>query len=756
MPFVDPTLTRATRPVTPSWWSRTKQLFWQTVKNRRLMALIILIGIGLALLIAGLTYVVFANSLATPESIINRKNTGLIFYDKDGDEFYRTAGARDTTIIPLSDIPDTLEEATIAIEDRNFYNHSGFSLQGYIRAFFTNIRERDLTAAGGSTITQQLVKNALLTQDQTYLRKFQELILSIEIDRRYSKEQILELYLTSTYYGAGAYGVEEASSIYFDKPMSELTLPEMAMLAGLPQAPSAYSPLDGNEELGLQRQRQVLRAMAKEGYITEEEADKAAEVELVYNANPSVLLDNKAPHFVEYVSQKLADEYGEDRMVRSGFKVYTTLDIGLQTTAQDAIRNQVAALQGTGANNGALVAIDPASGELLAMVGSADYSNDEIEGKFNVATAARQPGSATKPFAYLRSFEEGYTPASILHDKETDFGGGYEPQNADRRFRGDVTVRRALANSLNVPAVEMVRNIGTADFIATMREFGVRNLSDSAASQCGLAIVLGCAEMPLLDLTHAYATLADEGVYRDIVTYTRIEDKNGNQIFPSRSFGFLSNNSNPGNRVMDRGYTYLLTNILADNNARSEVFGSNSPLRLSRQAAVKTGTTDDSRDAWTVGYTPQITIGVWVGNNANRPMTLAGATGAAPIWNRVMEAYLAGKPVEEYSQPGNVVQLLVCRGQEAIAEEEGSNTFSEYFVRNHIPDASCNAAPTPTPTPSSTPTPSPTPSSTPTPTPTSTPTPTPPNEDDDGADDDEEPGVEPDDPFPPDRFPPRP
>ena len=699
--FVNPGLIKRPATKKKSRWQQAKDLFWKTIKNPRLLALVFGIGLTLALLITAITYAVFANSLATPESIINRKNSGLIFYDRHGEEFYRTAGARDTTIITLDRIPDELEQATIAIEDKNFYEHDGFSLQGYMRAIVTNIKLADPTAVGGSTITQQLVKNALLSQKKSFLRKFQELVLSIEIDRRFSKDQILELYLTSTYYGAGAYGVEEAAKIYFDKDLMDLTLAESTMLAGLPQAPSAYSPLDGDRELAGQRQRQVIRAMEAEGYITAEQAEQTAETELNYNTSGSQLRSNKAPHFVEYVTKLLANEYGEDTIVRAGYKVYTTLDINLQDTAQQTVTNRVAALSGAGANNGALVAIEPSTGQMLAMVGSADYNNDDIDGKFNVATSPnRQPGSATKPFAYLRSFEEGYTPASILHDKPTDFGGGYEPQNADRRFRGDVTVRRALANSLNIPAVEMLRNIGANDFINTMRDFGVKNMSDDAAQQCGLAIVLGCAEMPLLDLTHAYATLADEGTYRDLVTYTKIEDKSGNQVYPSKSFGFIQNSENPGRRVVDRGIAYLITDILGDNTARSEAFGSNSPLRLSRPASVKTGTTDDSKDAWAVGYTPQITIGVWVGNTASTPMSLAGATGAAPIWNAVMESYLSGKPVQEFEQPSNVVQLMVCRGQEAIAEEKGTNTFAEIFVRAHIPENTCAAAtPTPTPTP---------------------------------------------------------
>lgn len=373
------------------------------------------------------------------------------------------------------------------------------------------------------------------------------------------------------------------------------------------------------------------------------------------------------------------------------------------------------------------------------MVGSADYNNDDIGGKFNVATAhTRQPGSATKPFAYLEAFNQDYTPATILHDKVTDFGGGYKPLNADRKTRGDVTVRRALANSLNIPAVETVQDIGVNSFIDTLKVAGATGFDEQSVANCSIAVVLGCAELPLIDLTHAYATLADEGQYHDLVSYTKIVDKNGTQVYPQKTLGLFDNINNAGKQVLDKGIVYLITDILSDNTARSEIFGNNSPLKLSRPAAVKTGTTDEAKDAWTFGYTPQIVVGVWVGNTASTPMSSAGATAAAPIWNQVMEFYLRGKAVENFTKPASVVQLPVCRGVEAIAAEAGSNTYMEYFLRSSQPKNKCNAAPTPTPTPEEstpsatpttvstpTPTPTPTPILTPTPTPTGTPTPTP-------------------------------
>jgi penicillin-binding protein 1C len=734
MAFVNPTLTRKTHVTfTQKIWRRVLTLL-RPLKNPRLLLAVVLLATLALFVTSALTYVVFAQSLASPEAIINRKNSGLIFYDRNGQEFYRSDGARDTKIIPLSQIPVSLQHATVAIEDKDFYKHGGFSFQSIIRAVLSDLRLGNATAYGGSTITQQLVKNALLSQQKSYIRKFQELVLSIEIDRRYSKDQILELYLTSTYYGSNAYGVQEAAQTYFGKPLEKLTIAESAMIAGLPQAPSAYSPLDGDRALGERRHVLVLEAMQKQYYISATELQAAEAQKLIYSASSAQSTNAIAPHLVEYLRSQLASTYGEDTINRSGYKIYTTLDRSLQTASQATVTKRVAALKGTGANNGALVAIDPKTGELLSMVGSADYTNDSIQGKYNVATASRQPGSATKPFMYLNAFSEGYSPATILQDQPTDFGGGYRPLDADRRFRGNVTVRRALSNSLNIPAVQMLQKTGVDGFLSNLNVAGDQDITAAAAARCGLAVVLGCAETQLLHLDHAYATLANEGVYHDLVLYTKIIDKNGNQIYPKKSFGIFDQSTSVS-QVLDKGATFLITDILADNTARSAVFGYNSPLKLSRPASVKTGTTDDGKDAWTFGYTPQITVGVWVGNTANTPMTIEGATGAAPIWHDVMEAYLKGKPVETYAEPDTVVRLAVCIGTESAATFSGENTYMEYFLKNYLPKTSCNTAPTPTPTPSLTPTPDASASASPivtdTPTPVATtiptvlPTPTP-------------------------------
>lgn len=733
MAFSSPAMTRPTASIKKPRWKDFLRSTFGVLHNPRLIALIVLGTVFVLGSITIVTYVVFANSLATPEALINSKNTGLIFYDRNGQEFYHTGAARDTSLIPLSEVPDNLKNATIAIEDKNFYNEGGFSFQGIGRAIYYNFVNHDITAAGGSTITQQLVKNALLTQQKSFLRKFQELVLSIEIDRRFTKDQVLQLYLTSNYYGSGAYGVKDAAQTYFDKPLNQLDLAQSAMIAGLPQAPSAYSPLDGSQTLAKQRQAQVLRSMQQQGYITADQQQAAAAEELTYGSSSNTTAaSTEAPQFVDYLKGILAKQYGEDEMNRSGFKIYTTLDSSLQNTAQKSMATRVASLEkrNSGANNGALVAIDPNSGQMLAMVGSADYNDDAAQGKYNFATEPKQPGSSTKPFMYLTSFEQGFNPATILQDQPTDFNG-YKPLDADRKFRGDVTVRVALANSLNIPAVQMLQKVGINAFLDNLKSFGGTSISSDAADRCGLAVVLGCAEIQLTDLTHAYATMADQGTYRDMISYTKIIDKNGNQIYPKKSL-FFGDNTDQGKSVADSGYTYLISDILNDNNARSLIFGSNSPLKLSRPAAVKTGTTDDSRDAWAIGYTPQIAVGVWVGNSNRTPMDLEGATGAAPIWHDVMEAYLKGKPVQWYDQPQDVVKLLVCRGTDSIADNPGGNTFSEYFMKAHIPSDHCNSAPTPTPTPTETPTPTDTTTPTPTvtitpiltPTPTSTPTPT--------------------------------
>jgi 1A family penicillin-binding protein len=738
MSFTDPALARPKAPTRRSWWQRFLLGMFRIAHNPRLIALVVGGGVLFLGALTVITYIVFANSLATPESIINQKNTGLIFYDRNGKEFYHTGEAHDTTPIPLDQIPQNLKNATIAIEDKDFYKHGGFSVSSIGRAILTDIALRDPNAVGASTITQQLVKNALLTQKKSYIRKFQELVLSIEIDRRYSKDQVLQLYFASNYYGSGANGVNDAAQVYFNTSLAKLDLAQCAMLAGLPQAPSAYSPIDGNVVLAKQRQEQVLKAMEAQQYITTAQHAAATAEVLHYGGGSALTVSTQAPQFVEYVRGLLAGQYGEDTMNRSGFKIYTTLDSTLQSTAQTVLAKRVATLKSAGANNGSLVAIDPSSGQILAMVGSADYSNDQAQGKFNFATEPKQPGSSTKPFMYLTAFENGFTPATILQDSPTDFNG-YKPLDADRKFRGNVTVRTALSNSLNIPAVQMLQKVGIGDFLDTARNFGATSLSSDAQSRCGLAVVLGCAEVQLVDLTHAYATLANEGVYQDMSSYTKIVDKSGNQIYPKQSL-FFADSASTGKKLVDSGYTFLISDILNDNVARSLEFGFNSQLKLSRPAAVKTGTTDDSRDAWALGYTPQITVGVWVGNSNRTPMTLAGATGAAPIWHEVMEDYLKGKPVQWYKQPSDVVHLLVCRGSEALASSQSDTTFAEYFMQSQLPKDHCNTAPTPTPTvemtatPSATPTtlvptilltPSPTLTPTPTPIPSLSPTPTP-------------------------------
>ena len=573
------------------------------------------------------------------------------------------------------------------------------------------------------------------------------MILAIEVDRRYTKDQILGMYLNSIYYGAGAYGISEASQIYFGKEVGELTLGEAAVLAALPQAPSRYSPFGGDIEALTARKYTVLDRMAEQGYIEKQVAEETKETQVQFIDPPAEAESTDAPHFAVWIRDYLYQKYGEDDVNRLGFRVTTTLDLELQKAAQDIVEKQVAALAAQDVTNGGLVSIDPHTGELIAMVGSYDWSNEDF-GKYNIAFAKRQPGSSFKPIVYTQAFREGKKPNDILHDKVTDFGGGYKPKNYDGRVRGDVTVRRALANSLNIPAVELLNEVGIQDTLDLAKELGITSLTDP--SRYGLSLVLGGGEVELFEITRAYGVLATGGLFVPTHPILSIEDKFGNSIyeynpiaksekdsFQGNPFQFFTGGSEPfadkkiggsgDNEVLKDSEAYITTHILSDNQARSETFGSGSALLLSRPAAVKTGTTDDYRDSWTIGYTPDLVTGVWIGNNDNSPMgRVAGSVGAAPIWNRFMEAAHKGKQVRQFSRPSTIVEVRVCKNSalRACNDCKEEDRYAEIFIRGNEPKNVCpeELTPTPQPTSEATPTEEPKPEEpTDTPVPTDTP-----------------------------------
>ncbi|MEN9406830.1 MAG: hypothetical protein RLZZ455_46 [Candidatus Parcubacteria bacterium] len=642
--------------------------------------------IVLLILTPVLTYLYFVRDLGSKERITNRNNGGLVLLDRNDKPFFTFYEAKTKNVIPLEKIPKFTQEAVIAVEDKDFYSHAGISPTSVIRAALADIQNREISQ-GGSTITQQLIKNALLSPEQTFLRKYQEAILALEVDRRYSKDDILEMYLNTVYFGEGAFGIQDAAEAYFSKPASELTLAESALLAGILPAPSAYSPLSGDRDKAFSRQKKVLTQMAAQGYITKEEATAAEEEEIIFD--PKIReLNVEAPHFALMVKDELAKKYGEQQLARSGYIVRTTLDLTNQEHAETVVKNQVARLRGNKATNAALVAMNPKTGEILSLVGSHDWF-DESNGKINMVVRARQPGSSFKPIVYADALSRRLiTAATELEDKPITFPDGYKPRNYDNKFRDHVLVRFALANSLNIPAVHVIEKVGVANTVAFARKLGITSLT--SPERYGLSLVLGAAEVPLLQMTDAYAVFANGGYLVTPTTIMEVKDKNKKTIFtngPKKTF------------VLDQGVAFIISSILSDNEIRKETFGG--ALTVSRPAAVKTGTTENYRDALTIGYTPNLVVGVWVGNNDNTPMdTVAGSLGAAPIWRQVMEQFFKTLPRENFTKPFSIIDQNICKENGKRAEEATTSAYTEFFLRGTLPKELCtNALPTDTPTP---------------------------------------------------------
>lgn len=655
------------------WW---KRLSWK----RRLIVVALPI-VGLGILIPLVTYAYYAQDISNPERLMNRNQTGVILMDKDGQEFYRSGTAENRQLVKLDAISDNMEHAVLASEDKNFYKHGGVSVSSLIAALYGNLVSKDATAYGGSTLTQQLVKNTLLSSNKSFLRKYQELFMAIAVDRQYSKDEILTFYLNSVYYGENAFGIQDAAKVYFNKSPADLTLAESTMLVGLLPAPSAYSPVSGDPALAKQRQSYVLKRMVEDGYVTQAESDAASSTVLSY-APPQQNTENYAPHFAQMVIAELNKKYGEEAVIRSGFRVKTTLDLDWQKQAESIVSAQtVINARGKG-DSAALVAIDPKSGEIRALVGSPDYNNEEF-GKINFATNARQPGSSFKPIYFTRALEQKLiTPATIIRDEATDFGGGYTPHNYDYRYRGDITVRNALSQSLNIPAVKVMQKVGVASSLETAKDLGITTLNKPAADY-GLSLALGAGEVTPLQMTNAYAAFANGGRQYDTTTLSSIDNKFGKNIYTHQAVS---------KRVISSEASFLISSIISDNAARAPTFGSS--LNTSRDTAVKTGSTDDNRDAWTIGYTPNVAVGVWVGNHANEIMTSGGSGMAGPIWRKSIEAFFKDVPDDQFVQPSTVQQLAICRGTEKRAVNSGSNTFNEFFITGSVPTATCNTTST--------------------------------------------------------------
>jgi 1A family penicillin-binding protein len=624
-------------------------------------------------------------------ALVNKQFSGATIYDRNGEVLYNIGYGAAHRTVKLDEVPEPIIQATIAAEDANFYSHKGVDLAGIARAAWADARHQE-AVQGGSTITQQLVKNTILNGDKSFDRKLKEAVMATKVEQRYSKDDILSIYLNQIFYGQRSWGVADAAHNYFAKDVQDLTLAEAAMLAGIPNAPTLYSPLGAYPEFAESRQNYVLGRMTDLGYVTPDQAKAAATQELAYQPPKSEL---RAPHFVSYVRDLLAKDYSTEEIEHGGFRIYTTLDLKKQETAERLVREQVDRLRGQNVSNGGLVALDPKTGEILAMVGSKDWSNDAIGGKYNIAVAHRQPGSALKPFTYLAGFQKGMTAATVMHDKKTNFGGNppFIPQNYDKKYRGNVPARQALQNSLNVPAVEALRFVGLPDFLDLLHHSGVTTLNGSL-SDYGLALTLGGGEVKLLDLTSSYGTLAAGGLRQEPRAITKIINRDGKTIKDETV-------PRAGERIISEQFAYLISHVLSDDNARSAVFGRGGPLQLGeRPAAAKTGTTDDYRDAWAFGYTPSLVVGTWVGNNNNAAMgQVAGALGAAPIWQGFMNEALAATPIEQFARPGGIIERCVNRGS-GLPLPDGANcspTDREIFVEGvnpvMLPDTSMKERP---------------------------------------------------------------
>ena len=572
------------------------------------------------------------------------------------------AGRR--TYTPINRISPYLRQATIATEDANFYQHSGIDYYALARAVYYAVQEGDIVS-GASTIPQQVVKMRFLSAERSVMRKIKEAVLSAEISREYQKDKILEIYLNDLNYGNLAYGAEAAAQTYFNKDVADLTLGEAALLAGLPQAPAYYDPY-ANPERAKDRQAVVLRLMIESEFITRDEADRAWLEPLTY---APVSYDLKAPHFTLFVRQQLEQIIDPKEFFEGGLSITTTLDLRLQAEAERIVAEQVASVADRNVSNGALVAMRPDTGEVLALVGSADFDNVEIDGQVNMALAPRQPGSTIKPLVYAMSFakndvpaEERWTPGTLVADIKQEFPDGanppYVPTNYDKKERGLVTVRSALGMSLNIPAVRAIQAIGVPNFVAMAPRFGITTLT---RPDYGLSLSLGAGEIPLVEMTGAFAILANQGRRVPPVTILKITYSDGRVFCEQGTASPCQADPNSGEQVLSAVDAFLITSILSDNDARSPVFGQNSLLRLDRPAAAKTGTTNDFRDVLTMGYTPQLVTGVWVGNSDNSEMlNISGITGAAPIWNEFMRTALADQPAIDFTPPPGVRQWEVC------------------------------------------------------------------------------------------------
>ena len=639
-------------------------------------------GVVFLFVVATISVVFISRNLPEPGKVAVIEGSATEFLDRDGKVIFQTYKDKNRIPVKIHEVSKYLQQATIAVEDKDFYKHQGYSIRGMARGFLSGVFKGRFT--GGSTLTQQLIKNVLLSRERTITRKVKEFVLSSEIERRYSKDEILEMYLNEAPYGGSFWGVESASRGYFGKDVKDLNLVESAIIAGLPQRPSYYSPFIGpDKEAFAGRAQVVLRRMREDGYITRDQEKRATfQLKSVkFNKERQSMI---APHFVFYVRDLLVREFGE-KVLDSGLKIKTTLDLDAHKEAEKIVHEEVLKIKRLNAKKGVLVVIDSKSGEILALVGSYDY-NDDKYGAFNVATARRQPGSALKPILYAKAFEQGYTPSSVIMDVSTVFPNqgqsDYKPVNYDGKFRGPLQLRFALANSINIPAVKLTAMVGVKNIMQKAYDMGLTGFEPTPDNlrNYGLSLALGGAETRLLDLTSAYSVFARGGQVIPPNAIIEVKDHRGRTIFKP--------NNNTKKRVLSSEISFIISHILSDNIARSEVFGTRSYLNIpGKTVAVKTGTTNAKRDNWTLGYSKDVTVGVWVGNNNNTPMNqkiASGVTGASPIWSRMMSTLLK-KYKDGFLGIPSGVQALQIDARFGGLPMSGESVRSEYFVKGTEP-----------------------------------------------------------------------
>ncbi len=637
--------------------------------------------LALLFFLAGFSYWIIYD-LPSPHQLTERKQIlSTKIYDRNGQLLYKIYRQQNRTLVTLQEIPTTVIQATISIEDAEFYSHHGFSLKGISRAALANLK--DGKTEGGSTITQQLVKNTLLSPEKTFRRKVKEIVLAVLVERLFTKDEILQMYFNEVPYGGTAYGIEEAAQKYFAKSVRDLNLAESALLAGLPASPTRFSPFGAHPELAAERQAVVLRRMYQEGFIGKSEEEAALKQELVFAPNKNII---KAPHFVLWVKELLVERFGQRMVEEGGLEVITSLDLTFQQEAQKLVKQEVDKIASLNVSNGSALITVPTTGEVLAMVGSKNYFDETIDGKVNITLRERQPGSTIKVINYAVALDNGFLPSTIISDSpityQLPFSEPYSPKNYDNRFHGSIPLRIALASSYNVPAVKVLAAFGVERMVELGQKMGISNWDNP--SRFGLSLTLGGGEVKMVDLATVYGTLAGNGLKTELDPLLLVKNTDNKILYDCRKTLALRQE-----QVLDEKIAFMLTDILKDNWARTPAFGTNSLLKIDGHpnVAVKTGTTQNLRDNWAIGYTTDFLVAAWVGNNDNQPMSqiASGVTGASPIWHNITKTVLNQIPDQAFSVPSGIKKVSICSQTgtlPATTNETGCQTREEWFFED--------------------------------------------------------------------------